>query len=193
MNTSIEKYLKAYNCLQLIGWLSAIIILPFNFLLAVYIIFVFHIISLAEVFHAYKKWTNSSPWLCLAQTIARLFIIIFTLLIIIVTLLKPILYFVDVVYIMFATWCIAEIIRYVYYITLLFKKENKIISWLRYSAFIICYPVGLVCEFFVMYNVFKYNNNIAIKLLMIIATIVYVFLFPRLYLHLFQQRKKKLK
>lgn len=192
MNASIEKYLKVYNCLQLIGWLLAIIVLPFNFLFASYTILLFQIISLIEVFHAYKKWTNSSPWLCFVQTGARLFIIIFSLLIVVVTFLKPIQYFAAVVYIMFATWCIAEIIRYTYYITLLFKKESKIISWLRYSAFIICYPIGIACEFFVMYNVFKYNDILAIKLLMLIAAIVYLFLFPRLYLHLLQQRKTKL-
>lgn len=192
MNASIEKYLKVYNCLQLIGWLSAIIILPFNFLLATYTIFAFQIISLAEVFHAHKKWTNSSPWLCFVQIIARLFIISFSLLIVAITFLKPILYFADIVYVMFVTWCIAEIIRYAYYITLLFKNESKFISWLRYSAFIICYPIGLACEFFVMYNVFKYNDMLVIKLLMIIAVIVYVFLFPRLYLHLLRQRKSKL-
>jgi len=72
------------------------------------------------------------------------------------------------------------------------KIKNHAIVWLRYSAFIICYPIGLACEFFVIYNVFKYNDIFAIKLLMVVAVMVYVFLFPRLYLHLLNQRKQKL-
>lgn len=192
MNASIEKYLKVYNCLQLIGWLSAIIILPFSFLLAAYIIVVFQIISLLEVLHAYKKWNHSKPFLCFVQIVARLFILFFSILIIFVTILKPIPYFEIVVYIMFVTWCIAEIIRYLYYCSQLMKIKNHAIVWLRYSAFIICYPIGLACEFFVIYNVFKYNDIFAIKLLMVVAVMVYVFLFPRLYLHLLNQRKQKL-
>ena len=32
MNARIEKYLVAYNLVQLTGWLAAIIVLPFNLL-----------------------------------------------------------------------------------------------------------------------------------------------------------------
>jgi len=192
MNASIDKYLKGYNLLQLIGWLMAVIILPFNFLVGAYTIVVFQTISLVEVFHAYKKWNHSPPFLCLVQIIARLFILFFSISIILVTFLKPIPYFEEVVYLMFVTWCVAEIIRYLYYSANLMKFKNHAIVWLRYSAFILCYPIGLACEFFVMYNVFKYNEHIAVKLLMIFAVIVYVFLFPKLYLHLLKQRKLKL-
>jgi very-long-chain (3R)-3-hydroxyacyl-CoA dehydratase len=198
MNARIEKYLKAYNLVQLAGWLLALIFISLDIDSAFFIIFFFQFISLLEVIHAHQKWTQSSPFLCIIQIGARLFILV------LVKLLFFQFYFRECNYVdtlvsimdsviksMFYAWCIAEIIRYAYYVTQLFKNENKTITWLRYSAFIICYPIGLTCEFFVMYTVFK-HNDIVIKILMVIVAIVYVFLFPRLYLHLLKQRKLKL-
>lgn len=36
--------------------------------------------------------------------------------------------------------------RYPYYITLLYKKENAFLTWLRYTVWIPLYPLGFVCE-----------------------------------------------
>ena len=80
MNARIEKYLKAYNLVQLAGWLLALVSLPFSFMLSFYTVCFVQLLSLLEIFHAYKKWNNSSPLLCFVQIAARLFILlIFTL------------------------------------------------------------------------------------------------------------------
>lgn len=192
MNASIEKYLKVYNIVQLAGWLLAIISLPFSFLFSCYTIFAFQILSVLEIFHAYKKWNNSSPLFCFIQIGARIMILSFSIIIIFATFLKPIPYFENVVYLMFAAWCIAEIIRYAYYVSQLFQKENKIIVWLRYSAFIICYPIGVACEFFIIYNVFKYTDFLAVKIMIVIVGLTYFYFFPILFNHLIKQRKLKL-
>jgi len=192
MNASIEKYLKTYNFLQLFAWFIALLFLNFNPEISLSIILIFQIISLIEVYHAHKKWTSSSPFLTFVQIGARLFILSLVYVIIYQFLFRDLGYFDEIIIVMFHVWCIAEIIRYAYYVTQLFRKENKIITWLRYSAFILCYPIGLICEFFVMFTLFKHNENTAIKILMILAAIVYFFLFPRLYLHLLRQRKQKL-
>ena len=52
MNARIEKYLTAYNLVQLAGWLLAIISLPINFLFSFYAICVVQLLSAAEIFHA---------------------------------------------------------------------------------------------------------------------------------------------
>ncbi len=192
MNARIEKYLKAYNLVQLASWLTAIMVLPFNFIYAFYTISFVQSLSIAEVYHAFKKWNNSSPFLCFVQIGARLFILYFTADILFISISNPIPNFNEVIYVMLAFWCIAEIIRYAYYITQLFKKENNIITWLRYSAFIICYPIGLTCEFFVLFTVFKYYDILAIKILIVIVAISYFILFPKLFKHLLKQRKQKL-
>jgi hypothetical protein len=64
---------------------------------------------------------------------------------------------------MLLAWFIAEIIRYAYYVSGMFNVQGKLITWLRYSAFIICYPVGVVSEFFIMYTVFKYDDLLVHK------------------------------
>ena len=43
-------------------------------------------------------------------------------------------------------WSIAEIIRYSYYIAKESDHEIRILTWLRYSAFIILYPFGVTGE-----------------------------------------------
>ena len=197
MNARIEKYLVAYNLVQLTGWLAAIIVLPFNLLYSFWIILFCQIFSLLEIFHAYKKWTNSSPFLCFIQTGARLMILYFSIIILCSIYLQPLNFFFtkhraeSIIYLMFASWCVAEIIRYTYYSTELLNQKIKVIVWFRYSAFIILYPIGVACEFFIMYLVFI-NNNFGLKIILIVITIAYIFLFPRLYLHLLKQRKLKL-
>lgn len=191
MNASIEKYLIAYNLVQLTGWLLALIILPVNFIFSIFIVAFFQFISLLEIVHAHQKWTQSSPVLCFIQIGARLFILFFTIKILFISIFNPIANFYKIVCLMLTTWCIAEIIRCTYYLSQLIKKEKHIITWLRYSAFMVLYPIGVACEFLIMYLVFI-NNNLAMKIILIVVAIAYMFIFPKLYLHLLKQRKQKL-
>ncbi|MBP6659099.1 MAG: hypothetical protein KA174_00355 [Chitinophagales bacterium] len=197
MNARIEKYLVAYNLVQLTGWLAAIIVLPFNLLYSFWIILFCQIFSLLEIFHAYKKWTNSSPFLCFIQTGARLMILYFSIIILCSIYLQPLNFFFtkhraeSIIYLMFASWCVAEIIRYTYYSTELLNQKLKGIVWLRYNAFILCYPVGLICEIYIIVNLFVITS-LYVKIFLILVLIAYMFLFPRLYLHLLKQRKLKL-
>lgn len=192
MNARIENYLKVYNLTQFACWFFAIIILAYDFTYAFYIICFAQVFSVAEVFHAYNKWNSSSPFLAFVQIAARLFILFWTGSMLSASTIILLFYFNSIVNLMFIAWCIAEIIRYLYYTSQLFKIENKSITWLRYSAFILCYPVGLVCEFFVLYTVFWNYKITFVKIIVILAVIAYIFLFPKLYLHLLKQRKQKL-
>jgi Flp pilus assembly protein TadB len=63
--------------------------------------------------------------------------------------------------------------------------------WLRYHAFIVCYPVGVICEIYLLLNVFLVSTTIP-KIFIVLVFIVYAIAFPVLYLHLLKQRKKKL-
>ena len=191
MNARIEKYLIGYSFIQVFAWLTAFIFINVDYEVSFGIILIFQIISLVETFHAYKKWNNSSPFFSFIQTAARLNILFLAFRLAVQFAFDDLNYFDEVVTIMFHVWCLAEIIRYAYYLSQLLKKEIKIVSWLRYSAFIILYPIGVVCEFFIMYLVFI-NNNFGLKIILIVIAIAYIFLFPRLYLHLLKQRKLKL-
>lgn len=51
-----------------------------------------------------------------------------------------------VIFYLFLVWAAIEVVRYPYYITQLYKKENDFLTWLRYSLWIPLYPLGFVCE-----------------------------------------------
>lgn len=34
----------------------------------------------------------------------------------------------------------------------LLKKENGLLTWLRYTAWIVCYPIGFVCEAVIIFR-----------------------------------------
>lgn len=190
---SIKQYLKLYNGFQLLGWLLALILCFVDKELFISTILLFQIISLLEIIHAYKKWNNSSTLLTATQILARLFI----LLLIYVEILTHIFqsmhaYFYNVMNVLLLLWCFAEIIRFAYYLNQSFNLNNKIITWLRYSAFIVVYPLGVALEFYIIYISFVDNSSIFIKSFLVIVVCLYVYMFPKLYYHLIKQRKKVL-
>jgi very-long-chain (3R)-3-hydroxyacyl-CoA dehydratase len=91
-------------------------------------------------------------------------------------------------------WSVTEIVRALFYLTELYKKPMEAVTFSRYTFFIFLYPMGVMGEFLIMYTFWEYRQfeielfNIALGL---IALSYFVF-FPKLYLHMFKQRKKKL-
>lgn len=91
-------------------------------------------------------------------------------------------------------WSITEVVRALYYLTEIFKQQVKSITFARYTFFIALYPIGILGEFLVMYSFWEWREfqfdffNIALAA---IALSYFVF-FPKLYLHMWKQRKKKL-
>ena len=84
-------------------------------------------------------------------------------------------------------WCIAEIIRSSYYL----KRQSNLITWSRYNAFIICYPIGVTSELYLIYSVAINKSKLSVTIALILLTIAYFIVFPSLYLHLLKQRKLK--
>jgi very-long-chain (3R)-3-hydroxyacyl-CoA dehydratase len=107
-------------------------------------------------------------------------------------------------------WSLAEIIRYGYYLYLSIGVPPKTIIWIRYSAFIILYPIGVFSELMTLKDAygkikqccprvysFEMPNefNISFDYLYFIWLLVipgYCVGFPFLYSYMFQQRNKKL-
>eukprot|EP00735_Rhodelphis_limneticus_P009455 TRINITY_DN2759_c0_g1::TRINITY_DN2759_c0_g1_i1::g.27403::m.27403 TRINITY_DN2759_c0_g1::TRINITY_DN2759_c0_g1_i1::g.27403 ORF type:complete len:231 (+),score=54.88,sp/Q8VZB2/HACD_ARATH/38.32/8e-39,PTPLA/PF04387.9/2.8e-49 TRINITY_DN2759_c0_g1_i1:46-693(+) len=57
---------------------------------------------------------------------------------------------------LFAVWAFAEIIRYPYYAFSLLKIMPYPLLWLRYTQFIIMYPLGFIAEVGVIYAAFPH-------------------------------------
>lgn len=91
-------------------------------------------------------------------------------------------------------WSITEIVRAAFYISELTNTSVKAITFSRYTFFIFLYPIGVFGEFLVMFSFWEYRSfqfdiiNIALAL---IALSYFVF-FPKLFGHMWKQRKKKL-
>lgn len=91
-------------------------------------------------------------------------------------------------------WSITEIIRAAFYLTELFGKQVKALLWMRYTFFIVLYPIGVTGEFMVMFGFMEWRHFSfdIIGIGLAVIALLYVVFFPKLYLHMFRQRKKKL-
>lgn len=104
-------------------------------------------------------------------------------------------------------WSCAEVIRYSYYlINLISGTVPHVLIWLRYTTFIILYPLGVTGELLCMYAAVKYasanpdswsyilpnkwNFTFSYLYLLIAVMVTYIPGFPPLYLHMFAQRRK---
>jgi very-long-chain (3R)-3-hydroxyacyl-CoA dehydratase len=91
-------------------------------------------------------------------------------------------------------WSVTEIVRALFYLTELFDKPLRSITFARYTFFILLYPIGVMGEFLIMHTFVswrEYSLDIFNVALGIVAISYFVF-FPKLYGHMLKQRKKKL-
>lgn len=91
-------------------------------------------------------------------------------------------------------WSVTEVVRALYYLTEILKKQIKSITFARYTFFIFLYPIGVLGEFLVMFTFWEWREfkidfiNIALAAI----GLSYFIFFPKLYGHMWKQRKKKL-
>ncbi len=91
-------------------------------------------------------------------------------------------------------WSITEITRALYYLTDLFNTPVKAVTFSRYTFFIFLYPMGVIGEFMVMFTFWEWRQfefNVINSAVALIAVSYFIF-FPKLYGHMWKQRKKKL-
>jgi very-long-chain (3R)-3-hydroxyacyl-CoA dehydratase len=152
-----QIYLMSYNSVQTLGWL-------YLFFKSIrknikkketawqrtgLILKIFQTTSLLEIVHSSTKLVKSSPKETSQQILARLFITY------VVVDKVPKLHESKFLLPLLLSWSVSDIIRYTYY----FLKEcNYIPYWikfLRYSAFLGLYPIGMLCEALLILEAFK--------------------------------------
>lgn len=105
-------------------------------------------------------------------------------------------------------WSITEIIRYSYYFLNLIGTVPYALIWLRYTAFIVLYVLGVTGELLCYYAAVQYASanpdawsytlpnkwNFTFSYLYLLITVLLLYIpgFPPLYLHMFAQRRKVL-
>ena len=151
-------YLTNYNLIQTIGW----IYLFFKTLRknikkkeettwerTNLILKTFQTLSIFEILNSYLKIVKSSTKETSQQILARLFIIYFV--IDKVQLLKKS----KILYPLLLSWSLSDSIRYFYYFLKEFGFQPYWIKYLRYSGFLIFYPIGMISEALLIIETFK--------------------------------------
>lgn len=88
-------------------------------------------------------------------------------------------------------WSVTEIIRYAFYAAKLLSAVPYWLLWLRYSSFIVLYPLGLLSEPVVVYKSLGHVTGFYYWFLSIGMTL-YIPGFVLLYSYMFRQRRKYL-
>jgi very-long-chain (3R)-3-hydroxyacyl-CoA dehydratase len=108
---------------------------------------------------------------------------------------------------MVLVWNMSEVIRYSYYATNLMGIPFQVLTWLRYTLFIVLYPIGACSEVLCMFAALPdikndHDRNITMPnelnatfnfyYFIIILMLLYIPGFPPMYGHMLRQRKKVL-
>lgn len=162
---------------------------------------IFQAAQVLEVIHCLVRLVPSSPFQAILQLSGRFFNLFLILTLVPDSRLSigfPLL---------LTAWTISETTRYIYYAINIFTYVPYLITWARYTLFIIAYPTGLTGELLVLfaaiptikqspYTKLELPNvgNISFYPEIAIYAMVPIFFtaFLNLYLYMFAQRKKVL-
>ncbi|GFG36387.1 hypothetical protein Cfor_06104 [Coptotermes formosanus] len=102
-------------------------------------------------------------------------------------------------------WSITEVIRYLYYVLNLLGAVPYLLVWCRYTFFTVLYPVGVTGELLCLYAAQSYvaktklwslempnklNVTFSYHYFLLFTMLLYIPVFPQMYLHMFTQRQK---
>ncbi|VDD96984.1 unnamed protein product [Enterobius vermicularis] len=104
-------------------------------------------------------------------------------------------------------WSITEVVRYSFYATKILDKTPEFLKWMRYSFFIVLYPVGALGEILIVLAALpevavkkqltlempnSFNIGFSFWWFLVVFAAFYPFGFPPLYKYMFRQRNKVL-
>lgn len=192
----INQYLVFYNATLFIGWFFFLVWqLTHAFSLdriAIITLNVCQLLALLEIFHAYKKWVNTPLFTGALQVSSRIFVLFWINVIPHENMIG--FWGIEGIHIVTVAWSLTEIVRYRHYTLVLLNKEQYWLTFLRYTLFIVLYPIGVAGEMLILLSVLKWNQwEIGlINIVIVLVMLTYLPFFPKLYGYMWQQRKKKL-
>jgi len=192
----MKQYLVGYNLILFLAWSSFLAWqITHGFVLdrvSITILNVAQVAALLEILHAKQGWVKSPLFTTALQISSRVFVLFWLNVIPETYQIK--IYGISGITIVSVAWSITEMVRYSYYATSLFNKEIKGLTFLRYTLFIVLYPIGILGEGMILFSVLKWNNYDFSIVNFVVAAVMLSYLpfFPKLYIYMWQQRKKKL-
>ncbi len=189
-------YLLTYNLLLAIGWAVFLAYqITHGFELDGFSLLLLNICQIAavlEIVHAVSGIVSTPATTAAIQVSSRIFVLYW------INVLAPDAHLsvmgIDGIVMVSIAWGITEVVRYSLYFTQLLPHEVKLLTYLRYTLFIILYPLGVTGEWFILLSkVVQLNWEVSLLLVLLIVVLLsYLPLFPKLYGYMFSQRKKKL-
>ncbi|CAH1183756.1 unnamed protein product [Phaedon cochleariae] len=208
--TFSDLYLISYNGIQTIGWSYLLYQLAGHYLTSsersLYdtvkcTVAVFQNAAVLEVVHAATGLVRSDPIITAFQVASRV-LVVCGVLMATASARESI-----GLSLALLAWCVTEIIRYSLYTLTIVGSVPHFLKYLRYTLFIGLYPLGITGELLCLYAAQrevgdgklysilmpnKYNFIFNYQHVLIFIMLLYIPLFPQLYLHMFSQRKKAL-
>jgi len=190
-----NKYLQVFNAFSAIMWgvvlIRLLVLYPLvghDFVSEGVAVFLSWTQTLAvlEVFHALIGIVRSNPLTVAMQVASRLFVVWG------VVRLFPQSASHQAFSTMVLAWSITELIRYPYYWAQLRGETPKWLEWIRYTFFIVLYPLGASSEMIITYFALPVASfyHPHFSLLMKLVLIIYPPSFYVLYMHMFKMRHK---
>ncbi|MCF8461433.1 MAG: protein tyrosine phosphatase-like domain-containing protein [Flavobacteriales bacterium] len=191
-----RTWLIIFNVLTLIAWAVFFVHALFHGLAideqGLMLLTIAQGLAVFEIMNAMLGLAGANWLLTTAQVFSRL-LIVFLLNWIPIELLSELNFYSGFVLVTVA-WSVTEIVRALYYLTEIGKQPVKAITFSRYTFFIFLYPLGVAGEFMTMFTFWEwrlFEINVINLALAGVAVSYFVF-FPKLYGHMWKQRRKKL-
>ncbi|MFT4681434.1 MAG: very-long-chain (3R)-3-hydroxyacyl-CoA dehydratase [Granulosicoccus sp.] len=92
-------------------------------------------------------------------------------------------------------WSFTEIIRHWHALSDLFGQKREGLTWLRYSGYVLFYPVGIIGELLISFQ-YLAERNFSMDvygIVLILLSIAFVAGYPPLFKHMGKQRRRKLR
>ncbi|CAD6999058.1 very-long-chain (3R)-3-hydroxyacyl-CoA dehydratase hpo-8 [Ceratitis capitata] len=210
---AVKGYLFLYNAIQVIGW-SYILFQLMNYYLLQgpefraqldlwdytrCAVIVFQNAAFVEILNASFGLVKSNPVITTFQVLSRMMVVIGVVMATPTGKVSP-----GLPIALFA-WAVTEIIRYGYYALNILNVMPYIVVFLRYTTFIALYPIGVTGELLCFWWAQSYaktnsvwswelpnnwNATFSYFAFLWLVMLLYIPLFPQMYLHMFAQRKK---
>lgn len=143
-------YLTLYNLVQFAGWMAVLVTGRLDLLMW------FQTIQMLEVLHCILGLVKSSAFQTFMQIISRIIIVWVAL------VPNPETRQTIGLDMIFWAWPLAETTRYIYYALNLMKLNLYIVTWARYTFFIVLYPLGVSGELLILYKLMQLSKRTGI-------------------------------
>lgn len=203
-----STYLVVYNLLQVILWTTVLLTLCLSvittdastYLPSLKVAKTAQTLAWLEVLHAFIGFGGSVST-SVIQTLGRYIVLVF------VAIPIPLVHGTTITAFLLLSWSLADVIRYAFYISTLLTLSVPWLLWLRYSMFLLLYPIGAISEWLIYYQTLSFidqTNMYAVRLPNTwnfsfdfgiwnrIILLLYFYVIPFMFLHMSSQRRKKL-